>query len=595
MADLSADSEPEGSDATLREAVGLLRMMVRPHFGVFLVSIVGAALFAGTTVLTARVLGWVIDEVVIASFEAGDVATSAWAGAGFIIAIAILRSAGVVTRRYFAGMTSERVERWARDEMAAQYVAQPMSWLRQWPTGRLIAHVDADAMVLVHALHPLPFGFGVLFLIVFAGISLVAIDPWIALVALVLFPLMLIINTGYSRIVKRPMAERQERMGDVTAVAHESFEGVMIVKTLGRGEAELDRFDHAAERLQDRRVHVGFLRAYMDSALHMLPSLGILAVIGVGALRIRAGSMSPGDIVEISALFAALSLPMHVLGFLLQSMIPSVVAWKRLAPVMEAPAPLIPERSGPPLSGPLGVQVESLSFAWPDAPHDLVLDDVNLTIRAGETLAIVGSTGSGKSTLCAAIAGVLDQASPHVTVGDVRLSDWTPEDRTASIAYVLQEAFLFAETIRANIDLDDTAELESITRAATTSAVHEWIESLDHGYDTVVGERGITMSGGQRQRVALARALVRSAGLVILDDATSAVDTVVEQQILSRLRAERDATMVIVANRLATITLADRVVQMVNGQIAAIGTHDELMHDPAYRSLVTAYQQAAGV
>ena len=570
-------------------------MMVRPHLGVFIVSIFGAALFAGATVMTARILGWVIDDVVIKSFEDGDEATSAWAGAGVIVVIAILRSIGVVTRRYFAGMTSERVERWTRDELAQQYISQPMSWLRRWPSGRLIAHVDADALVLVHALHPLPFGFGVVFLVIFAGISLVAIDPWIALVALFLFPLMLMINTGYSRVVKRPMAERQERLGDVTSVAHESFEGAMIVKTLGRQDAEWSRFDHAAERLQERRVHVGFLRAYMDGGLHMLPSLGILAVVLVGALRIRAGAMSPGDIVEISALFAALSLPMHVLGFLLQSMIPSVVAWKRLSPVIEAPAPITPESSGRLSSGPLGVTVESLSFAFPDAPQDLVLDDVDLTINPGEMLAVVGSTGSGKSTLCAAIAGVLDQASPHVVVGDLRLSDWSPKDRTASIAYVLQEAFLFAETIKANIDLDGTCDDAAISQAARTAAVDEWIESLEDGYDTVVGERGITMSGGQRQRVALARALVRDAGLVVLDDATSAVDTVVEQQILSRLRTERDATMVIVANRLATITLADRVVQMIDGKIAGIGTHEELMSDPEYRALVTAYQEAAGV
>ncbi len=548
-------------------------------------------MFAAGTVASATALGWITDRVVIDSFE-GDIAgASAVTAAALIIAIAIVRSLGVVTRRYFAGMTAERVERSTRQALAQQYLSQPMSWLRRASTGRLVAHVDSDAKVLTHSLHPLPFSFGVLFLAIFSGVRLVIIDPWIALIALFLFPAMTVINSLYSRFVEKPLAESQAEVATVAGIAHESFEGALIVKTLGRRQAEVERFDAAADNLRARRQQVGFIRSWMDIFRHSLPQVGILVVLLVGANRISSGSMSPGDIVEIAALFGALAIPMLVFGFLLESLIPSVVAWNRLRPVIEAPIPEVPKQIGRP-EGPLEVVVDGVSFAWASAPDDIVLDDIALTIAPGEMVAIVGSTGSGKSTLCAAIAGVLDDVDDHVIVGGRALQDFHPADRAEAIAYVFQEAFLFAESIRSNIDLDGDSSHESVVMAAKVAAADEWISSLAQSYDTPIGERGVTVSGGQRQRIALARALVRDAGLVILDDATSAVDTVVEQQILSHLRSSTNATMVIVANRLATIALADRVVHLVDGRIGATGSHDELLENDDYRELVMAYAEA---
>ena len=548
-------------------------------------------MFAAGTVASATALGWITDRVVIDSFE-GDIAgASAVTGAVLIALIAVVRSVGVVTRRYFAGMTAERVERSTREALARQYLSQPMSWLRRASTGRLVAHVDSDAKVLTHSLHPLPFSFGVLFLAIFSGVRLVIIDPWIALIALFLFPAMTVINSLYSRFVEKPLAESQAQVAEVAGIAHESFEGALIVKTLGRRDAEVERFDAAADILRARRQQVGFIRSWMDIFRHSLPQVGILVVLLVGANRIASGSMTPGDIVEIAALFGALAIPMLVFGFLLESLIPSVVAWNRLRPVIEAPIPEVPEQIGRP-EGPLDVVVDGVSFAWASAPDDIVLDHITLTIEPGEMVAIVGSTGSGKSTLCAAIAGVLDDVDDHVIVGGRALQDFHPADRADAIAYVFQEAFLFAESIRSNIDLDGDSSHEAVVMAAKVAAADEWISSLAQSYDTPIGERGVTVSGGQRQRIALARALVRDAGLVILDDATSAVDTVVEQQILSHLRSSTNATMVIVANRLATIALADRVVHLVDGRIGATGSHEELLEDDDYRELVMAYAEA---
>ncbi len=576
---------------TVRAGVRLVRKLLRPHIPPFATSVAGSAVFAAGTVASATALGWITDRVVIDSFEGDSAGASAVTGAVLIALIAVVRSVGVVTRRYFAGMTAERVERSTREALARQYLSQPMSWLRRASTGRLVAHVDSDAKVLTHSLHPLPFSFGVLFLAIFSGVRLVIIDPWIALIALFLFPAMTVINSLYSRFVEKPLAESQAQVAEVAGIAHESFEGALIVKTLGRRDAEVERFDAAADILRARRQQVGFIRSWMDIFRHSLPQVGILVVLLVGANRIASGSMTPGDIVEIAALFGALAIPMLVFGFLLESLIPSVVAWNRLRPVIEAPIPEVPEQIGRP-EGPLDVVVDGVSFAWASAPDDIVLDHITLTIEPGEMVAIVGSTGSGKSTLCAAIAGVLDDVDDHVIVGGRALQDFHPADRADAIAYVFQEAFLFAESIRSNIDLDGDSSHEAVVMAAKVAAADEWISSLAQSYDTPIGERGVTVSGGQRQRIALARALVRDAGLVILDDATSAVDTVVEQQILSHLRSSTNATMVIVANRLATIALADRVVHLVDGRIGATGSHEELLEDDDYRELVMAYAEA---
>lgn len=581
--------------ATARAGFRLVYNLVRPHWIPFVVSVFGAGVFAAGTVASASILGWVTDRVIIDTFDDDVVAAGVGTAAIVIVVLAVIRAFGVVVRRYYAGMTSELVERTVREDLAEQYLSQPMSWLRTLSTGRLIAHVDSDTHTLVHSLHPLPFSFGVGFLAIFSGTRLFMIDPQIALIALILFPTMTLINSVYSKIVEKPLAKSQAQVATVAGIAHESFEGALIVKTLGRREAEVARFDHAADQLRSYRQSVGFIQAWMGIFRDSITQFAVFAVLLLGAYRIQAGAMSPGNIVEVAALFGALTIPMLVFGFLLESLIPSVVAWNRLRPVIDAQHPV--ERDGVTMpEGALSVALDSLSFAWPSTdadPGELVLDDVSLTISPGEMVAVVGATGSGKSTLCAAIGGVLDDVDDQVYVGGARLSELSPKQRAKTIAYVFQEAFLFAESIRANIDLDGDRSDEAVAMAAKVATIDEWIGSLTNGYETVVGERGVTVSGGQRQRIALARALVRDAGLIILDDATSAVDTMVEQQLLSHLRGSSDATMVIVANRLATIELADRVVHLVDGRIANVGSHEALLESPDYRNLVMAYAEVA--
>ena len=626
---------PDGLSTTRRGLV-LIRELVGLHPVPFVVAVVGAALYAGATVGSTIVLGRLTDEVIFPTFEDGAVPDGSlrW-GVAAIVAVTILRVSGVVTRRYFAGMTSERGQRTFRRRLRDQYLALPLAWHQRTPAGRLLAHADNDTEVATELLHPLPFSLGVAFLAFFSAASLLVIDVWLALVAVLIFPALTVLNRVYSRRVEGPAAEVQSSVGRVSTIAHESFDGALIVKTLGRAEAESRRFTAAAQRLRRHRVVVGYIRALFESIMEALPNLGIVLVVVFGTYRIGDGAITRGDLVQVASLFTVLALPMRVLGFFLEMVPPSVVSRRRLETVFQEPAPRGPDPARSLPDGPLGARLRHVSFRYPlAAPPDepdrqpmepasvpaappsevpLVLDDVDLSIEPGEVVALVGSTGSGKSTLCTVLAGLVPPVEGSVELGGVPLTSVTEADRAAAVALVFQESFLFADTLRANVELDPVqgdggnrangsdavarpaAERNGgigLDQAAAIAQVDEFVGRLPRGWDTVVGERGVTLSGGQRQRVALARALVRSPRLLLLDDATSAVDPRIELQILEALQEAKSTTTLIVAQRVSTIALADRVLYLSGGRIIASGSHRELLAQPGYRALVEAYEVA---
>jgi ABC-type multidrug transport system fused ATPase/permease subunit len=569
----------------LRQVGGFIRL----HPGPFTVSVVGSATFAGFTVLATVVLGQVTDRIIIPTFTTGrpPAGTVAWAMAA-VLAVAVLRVVGVVTRRYFAGMTSERVRRSLRAWLSDQYLDVPLEFHRRTPTGQLLAHADSDTERATEFLNPLPFSLGVGFLALFSLVSLLATDWVMALVAVAVFPALAVLNQVYSARVEAPSAESQAAVGRVSSIAHESFDGVLVVKVLGRERAEAERFAAAADDLRRHRVRIGNVRALFEPALEALPNLGIVAVVVLGVVRIDAGALTPGQLVQVAALFSVLAFPMRVFGFFLESLPLSVVAQERIDRVLaeeRSPAPQVPV---PLPDGPLGLEVTSLSFGY-DTDHT-VLADVSLRIDPGEVVALVGSTGSGKTTLCHLLSGLLRPDHGSIRLGGTPIEQVDPDELSDVVAMVFQESFLFADTIRANIDLPHTATDGEVRWAAAVARADGFVDELPARFGTVVGERGVTLSGGQRQRVALARALLRRPRVLILDDATSAVDPRIEQQILDRLRHELDMTTLIVAQRVSTIALADRVLYLAGGRIAAAGSHRDLLAHPGYEALVRAYE-----
>ncbi|WP_334144486.1 ABC transporter ATP-binding protein [Rhabdothermincola sp.] len=579
----------EAGGRVFRRGMGVVLRHARRQRRTFAVSLIGATVYAMAAVGTTVVLGRVTNQVIVPAFGEG-VSRSAVVGAAVaLLLIAFLRAGSIVLRRYFAALTTFRTQAHLRREVTDRYLQVPLGYHRATPTGQLLAHADSDVLAATEVLNALPFSLGVMVLIVFALISLLLVDPLITLVAVLLFPLLALLNRVYTTAVERPVAVVQRRVAEVSRIAHESFDGALVVKTLGRSDDEVARLDEAADRLLDARVRVGRIRALFEPAIDAIPNIGIILLLLIGSWELSQGMLNEGELVQAMALFGLLAFPMRVVGFFLQELPRCVVATARLDRVLAEPGAPEAERSASRClpAGPLGVRYDDVSFAY--GGHR-VLEGVSLRVDPGEIVALVGATGAGKTTLCELLVRMADPLSGTVSVGGVDLRWVEPTELRRAVALVFQETFLFADTVAQNITLGDEVSEGQLIEAARVAQAHEFISRLPDGYETVVGERGVTLSGGQRQRVALARALLRRPRVLVLDDATSAVDPVVEAEILEGLRRALDMTTLVVAHRVSTIGLADRVVLLESGRVIATGTHEELLSVPAYEAIVRAYE-----
>jgi ABC-type multidrug transport system fused ATPase/permease subunit len=508
--------------------------------------------------------------------------------------VALLKIVGILGRRLFAGIMSYRLQADYRRRVTRQYLRLPLSWHQRHPTGQLLSNANSDVEAAWFFVAPLPFAVGALVMIVITLVALFLTDPLIALVGLVVFPLVFAVNVVYSQVMSPRMQRAQQLRAEVSEIAHESFDAALVVKTLGREAAETERFAGRAAELRDGLVAVGRVRGLFDPMMEALPSLGTLAVLLIGAGRVADGSTDAGSLVAIAYLFTLLALPIRAIGWVLADLPRALAGFDRVTPVLEATGetPYGPE-SATSGSGGAALGVDGVDFAFADATAP-TLRGVTFDVRAGTTVAVVGPTGSGKSTLAGLLVRLVDPADGSVLLDGVDVRRLREGEVSGQVAFVAQGTFLFDDTVRGNITLDEPFDDDEVWAALRVAAADEFVAALPEGLDTRVGERGATLSGGQRQRLALARAVVRRPRLLVLDDATSAVDPAVEARILDALRSsDRPSTVVVIAYRQATISLADEVVWLEQGQVLARGTHVQLLDQvPGYAALVRAYSQA---
>jgi ATP-binding cassette subfamily B protein len=436
-------------------------------------------------------------------------------------------------------------------------------------------------------------GYGLIFFfqnaitVISVTIVLLVFQWKLALIALAITPVLVAVAYRYSHVAHPTLREVQQKLADVATVAEENIVGVHVVKSFAQEPQESAKFHARSEAVFRQTVKANRQRALYVPFISWLPLLAQGAVLLVGARLVTSGELTVGGFVAFNLYLGMLVMPLRSLGMWIGQAQRATASGERIFQVMDEPEEIAEKPDAielPPGDGEL--RFEDVRFEY--LPGRPVLDGVTLDVPAGRTIALIGQTGSGKTTLTSLVPRFYDTTGGRMLVDGVDVRDVTLTSLRRSIGVISQDPFLFSASVRENItfgapDLDQ----ESVERIARLAQAHEFVEQLPDGYDTIIGERGITLSGGQRQRLAIARALAVDPRILILDDATASVDATTEARIRVGLReAMKDRTTLIIAHRLSTIALADEVVVLDEGRIAARGTHEELLETSAvYRDI----------
>jgi ABC-type multidrug transport system fused ATPase/permease subunit len=505
-----------------------------------------------------------------------------------VVVLGIVRALLMVGRRFISGRQALGVEYDLRDEVYSHLLRLSFGFYDRSQTGQLMSRATIDLQSVRFFL-----GYGLIFFaqhivtIVVVGVVLFVYSWQLALVALAVTPAIVFTAYRYSRASHPVLRDVQAKLAEVAIVAEESIVGVHVVKSFSQEERRSGRFAAAADAVFQQTLRANRQRAVYVPLLAFMPVLAQAAVLLVAGRMVVSGTLSIGAFIAFNLLLAMLVMPLRMLGMWIGQAQRATAAGERIFEILDEPEEIADRPDARPLPpGPGEVRFEAVDFAY--EPERVVLSEIDLAIGAGRTVALIGGTGSGKTTLAALVPRFYDATRGRVLVDDIDVRDLQRRSLRREVGVISQDPFLFSASVRDNIAFGmPDAPYEAVEAAAQAAQAHDFIDELPQGYDTIIGERGITLSGGQRQRIAIARALLIDPRILILDDATASVDATTEAKIRTGLgEVMRGRTTIIIAHRLSTIALADEIVVLDEGRIAARGTQTELLEDsPIFREI----------